>query len=206
MNTSISIPTALPAPNTEAVWESFRRHIRATIARRISNPEDVDDLVQDVFTRIHCGLSGLHSPETLVSWLGRITEHAVIDHYRKNSKRPEILPIDETITATRAPDEKIEQGEMDDRRQTQQLFECIAPMIGRLPKSYRDALVLVERDGLSQRAAAERLGLSVPALKSRVQRARKKLRASLNQCCQFEFDSRGKLMDCHGCASTEPSQ
>ena len=68
-------------------------------------------------------------------------------------------------------------------------------MVESLPADYREALILTEYEGLTQRALAERLGLSFSGAKSRVQRAREKLKAMLLDCCHFEFDRFGKIID-----------
>jgi RNA polymerase sigma-70 factor (ECF subfamily) len=70
-------------------------------------------------------------------------------------------------------------------------------MIERLSKDYREAIVLVEFDGLTQQAAAGRLGISLPGMKSRVQRGRKLLRRMLDDCCLIELDRRGGVVDFH---------
>ena len=66
-------------------------------------------------------------------------------------------------------------------------------MLESLPPSYRDALVMVELDGLSQATAAERLGLSVSGVKSRVQRGRRKLEELMRECCDIELDARRRI-------------
>ena len=79
-------------------------------------------------------------------------------------------------------------------------------MVRGLPDDYRRAIELTELEGMSQVAAAERLGLSVPGAKSRVQRGRARLRAMLLRCCEIETDRRGRVIgfetrDGEGCAS-----
>ena len=68
-------------------------------------------------------------------------------------------------------------------------------MVESLPDDYRQALLLTEYEGLTQRELAERLGLSVSGAKSRVQRAREKLKEMLLDCCHFEFDRLGRVID-----------
>jgi RNA polymerase sigma-70 factor (ECF subfamily) len=71
-----------------------------------------------------------------------------------------------------------------------------------LPEPYSQALILTEYEGLSQKEMAERLGISFSGAKSRVQRARRKLRDLLLQCCHFELDRRAFLdyyPYCRGC-------
>ena len=92
-----------------------------------------------------------------------------------------------------------------------EMAHCIAPMVRGLPDTYRRAVELTELEGMSQPAAAERLGLSVPGAKSRVQRGRARLRAMLLRCCQIETDRRGRVVafetgDGQGCASCGDQQ
>ena len=68
-------------------------------------------------------------------------------------------------------------------------------MIDSLAPAYREALVLVDLNGLTQQAAAKRLGLSLSGVKSRVQRGRRQLRCRLEACCVVEFDRRGGIVD-----------
>jgi hypothetical protein len=68
-------------------------------------------------------------------------------------------------------------------------------LIDQLPEPYRQALILTEYQGLSQKQLAERIGISLSGAKSRVQRAREKLRDMLLRCCHFEFDRRGHIVD-----------
>lgn len=68
-------------------------------------------------------------------------------------------------------------------------------MLDRLSQDYRDAIMLVELEGLTQQAAAERLGLSLPGMKSRVQRGRKQLKQMLDDCCLIQLDRRGGVAD-----------
>lgn len=72
---------------------------------------------------------------------------------------------------------------------------CILPLVQRLPQPYRQALLLTEVEGMTPKDLARRLGLSFSGAKSRVQRARDKLRELLLDCCHFEFDRRGTIID-----------
>jgi RNA polymerase sigma-70 factor, ECF subfamily len=72
---------------------------------------------------------------------------------------------------------------------------CITPMVSQLPDDYRQAIELTELEGMTQIAAAERVGLSVPGMKSRVQRGRARLRSMLLRCCEIETDHRGHVLD-----------
>jgi RNA polymerase sigma-70 factor (ECF subfamily) len=76
-----------------------------------------------------------------------------------------------------------------------ELAACLRPMLNRLLNDYREALTLVELEGFTQQATAERLGLSLSGMKSRVQRGRKQLKQMLDECCVIQLDRRRGLVD-----------
>ena len=82
-----------------------------------------------------------------------------------------------------------------DRAAFQALAGCVAGFVARLPSPYREAVTLVELEGLTIRAAADLAGVSVSGMKSRVQRGREKLRALFERCCEIALDARGKVTD-----------
>jgi hypothetical protein len=78
-----------------------------------------------------------------------------------------------------------------------ELLPCVAAMMDALPDAYREALRLTEYEGLSQKELSERLGISFSGAKSRVQRARAKLKQELLACCHFQFDQAGSSTTSH---------
>ena len=75
------------------------------------------------------------------------------------------------------------------------LKQAFRRMVEELPEPYREAVRLADLEGVPQTELAERLGISVSGTKSRVQRGRQMLRKELEECCRFEFDRRGKVID-----------
>jgi RNA polymerase sigma-70 factor (ECF subfamily) len=72
----------------------------------------------------------------------------------------------------------------------------VALFVARLPSPYREAITLTELEGLTQKAAAEMLGISLPGMKSRVQRGREKIRSMFDECCSVSVDCRGRVVEC----------
>ena len=72
------------------------------------------------------------------------------------------------------------------------LAQCLVPLIRGLPEKYSEALLLTEIGGLTQTAAAARLGVLPATMKSRVQRGCARLKQALLHCCEIEVDRRGK--------------
>jgi RNA polymerase sigma-70 factor, ECF subfamily len=174
---------------TEQIWEDFHTPLRQFIRIRVRDEQQTDDLLQEVFLKIHTHLDTVHTQERLGSWLYQIVRHVISDHYRsQQSKATTVLP-DDLAERLIVPEEPQENEVM------QSLLPCILPMVHRLPWPYRQALLLTEVEGVSQKELATRLGLSFSGAKSRVQRARDKLRELLLDCCHFEFDRRGNIID-----------
>ena len=166
---------------TEEVWEEFSDRLRSFIRARVASDVDADDLLSDVFMKVHTRIDGLHDDERIASWLYRITRNTVIDHYRQRRENTDLADLPEP--------------EMSESDAEQTIAGDLRGMVDDLPDKYRDALVMTEFEGLSQVEMADKLGLSVSGAKSRVQRARGMLRDELLACCHFEFDRRGHVID-----------
>lgn len=76
------------------------------------------------------------------------------------------------------------------------LASYVAPFVAMLASPYREALTLTELEGLTQKQAAEMLGISVSGMKTRVQRGRRELRRVLEDCCSIALDARGRVISC----------
>ena len=149
---------------------------------------DVDDVLQDVFLRMQRGLSGLRDEERFGPWVYRVARNAVVAHQRRAVKHR--LPDDEVVPVELAADDD------DDGAVERELAGYLAPFVATLPSPYREAITLTELEGLTQKDAAQRLGVTLPAMKSRVQRGRQMLRRSLEDCCDIALDVRGKIVAC----------
>lgn len=174
--------TEAPAP-----WEDVAARLRPFIARRVS-PSDIDDGMQDVFVRMQRGLSALRSEERFTSWLFQIARSSVAEHARTRARHP--LPA-----APVAEERPAEPAEADDREAARMLASCVSVFVARLSSPYREAVTLVELEGLTAREAAEMVGVSVSGMKSRVQRGRAQLRRMFDECCEIALDARGKVTE-----------
>ena len=195
------------AHDTELLWRELRDRLRAFIARRVDNPADVEDLLQEVFLRIHQHLSTVRDTGRLLPWIFQLARNVITDYYRAASRRHEIpghsLRDREEDKGVRESTPSPHGDEQTSRQYD--LAPCLTPLIERLPEHYREAVRLVEMEGLPQRELSERLAVSLSGAKSRVQRGRDKLKDILLRCCQVELDKRGNVMDyqpqAEGCGS-----
>ena len=179
---------------TERVWEEFHAPLQLFIRRRISDEEIAEDVLQDVFLKIHQHMDALEDVRKLESWIYQITRNAIIDAYRSQRQEATLEAAEALDLPEELPDDDI----------VSVLLPGVRAMVRSLPELDRQALVLTEYQGLTQKELAERLGLSLSGAKSRVQRAREKLKQQLLECCHFELDRRGHIIDyqprCQCCA------
>ena len=168
----------------EAIYGDFHSSLRSFTLRRVSDLDTAEDILQDVYLKIHLHISDLQKGESLESWIYRITRNVIIDYYRRvrpQDDLPESLasPIDEEPDAV------------------SELALSVRGMLHCIPPKYRQALELTELQGYSQVELAKKLNISVSGAKSRVQRARQKLKEAFMDCCHFEFDRLGRVVDYH---------
>lgn len=178
-----------PQPSTEQMWREMLPQLRVFVRRRIAHPTRADDLVADILLRIHQNIESLDDQERLPNWVFRIARNAIIDEYRRAARSREQLVATLADEPAQAPAEEDEAGAM------RELSGCLRPMLDRLPAEQRDALEMIDLDGMTQRDAAQRAGVSLSGMKSRVQRGRRRLAELLGQCCALTLDSRGVPMD-----------
>lgn len=167
-------------------WQDVETRLRPFVARRVSGP-DVDDVMQDIFVRMQRGLAGMRDEERFTSWLFQIARSSVAEHARMRVRHP-LSPDQEDAEQPATLDE-------DDRDAARSLSGCVSMFVAQLPSPYREAVTLVELEGLTAREAAEMVGVSLSAMKSRVQRGREQLRRLFDQCCEIALDARGKVTD-----------
>ncbi|MCP4753915.1 MAG: RNA polymerase sigma factor SigZ [Proteobacteria bacterium] len=168
---------------TEQVWKDYHSKLHHFILNRIGNADDADDILQDVFLKIHSRIDTLKENNKIQSWIYQITRNSIIDYYRTRKPTKE-LPS----TLTKPEPEPFAETR-------QEMAGWILPMIQSLPNQYKDALMLSEIEGMTQKEVAGKNGLSVSGAKSRIQRGRKMMKDMLLDCCQFEFDHSGTVLD-----------
>ena len=173
--------------DTRCAHRELEERLRPFVARRVPK-SDVDDVLQDVFLRAQRALPDLHDEQRFGAWMYRVARSAIAESHRQRARHP-VPDVDE-------PAPPVATDGSDPTPLETEVADYLVPLISRLPSPYREALTLTELQGLSQRAAADALGISLSGAKSRVQRGREKLRALLGECCRIGVDSRGRVIDC----------
>ncbi len=179
----------------EIYWERYSRRLQGFIRSRVADDAEAEDILQEVFIRIHRALCCDEEWQRPEAWIYQIARNLIIDHYRR---RRETTELPETLPA---------EPDMPEDDPTSELALSLRETIDELPDAYRQALILTEYQGLNQKELAEKMGITLSGAKSRVQRARLKLRDLLLRCCHFELDRRGRIIEyyerCSCCCEAE---
>lgn len=168
--------------NTEKLYADFRGELLGFIQKRVKNKEQSEDILQDVFVKIHTKKDQLEEDEKVVSWVYKITRNAIIDYYRaRKTIEGEQQQLNLEDIAENGNVEFLDLG-------------CMKKFVKELPEDYREAIELTTYGALSQKELAEKLGMSYSGAKSRVQRARQKLRDLVVDCCNPKVDKYGNVI------------
>ncbi len=175
----------------EQIWNDYGNLLRRFLLSKVNNPEDAEDLLQEILIKTHKNMGSLKDPKKFKAWLFQIARNTLIDYYRKPSK---------TLSAQSIPElaEIIEDSAGAQEIMRLELSQCIKPFIDNLPKNYGEAVEAIDLQGISQKDLAQELGLSHSAIKSRVQRGRQKLSELFRECCTYEVDVRGNIISYEG--------
>lgn len=191
--------------SVEIIWRQFHQKLKSFIISKIKDDALADDILQEIFIRIHSSIHTLKDEKRLQSWIYQITRNAIADHYRKAAqKRMVDFGSNETGSHKQGlhpqklqPDEWpgfFVDPEGDTGEVMTEAVQDMIQMMKELPPEYCEALCLTELEGLSQKEYAARAGISLSGAKSRVQRGRRLLRDMLMRCCHYQFDRYGTVI------------
>src|SRR5512141_1988378 len=162
-------------------WHENEAELRGWLRHRLGNPVDADDMLQDLFIKAMRQGEPFCAIGNARAWLFEVARNALADRLRLKRETIE-LPAD-------LADEADEVATVDT------LVACLPRVLSELAPEDREAITLCDLEGLPQNEYARRKGLSLPGAKSRVQRARKRLREQLSRACQVRLDSGGQVSD-----------
>jgi RNA polymerase sigma-70 factor, ECF subfamily len=175
--------------NIKQLWFKFHAILKAFIMARVRDEALSEDILQEVFIKIHSHIDTLHDDSKLQSWIYQITRNLIADHFNKIKRGNLLQPASE---------------KEEEDFSTEYMSEALRDMVNMmddLPPGYCEALCLTELGGMSQKMYAEKIGISYSGAKSRVQRAKIMLKDMLMRCCHYQFDKYGTVLDIHpkGC-------
>ena len=192
----LSLVQAAKKGDVGAFGELVKRYDRNVfrIALHITqNREDAEDVVQDAFLKAYQNLGQFQGQSKFYTWLVRIAVNEALMRLRR--RRPErMVSLDEDVKTEEdsMPREIADWSPNPEQQYTQgELKDILSRTIQGLPASFRTVFVLRDVEGLSTEETAEALGLSIPAVKSRLLRARLQLRERLNKYFKKRRDGDG---------------
>jgi RNA polymerase sigma-70 factor, ECF subfamily len=160
-------------------WDSHERELRAWLYSRLRNPHDAEDMLQDLFLKAMRQDQQFCEIANARAWLFEVARNAIADRLRLKKDQVE-LPEDLA-------------AEQEETPAVESLAVCLPRALSELSDEDRDAITRCDLEGMSQDDYAKLKGLTLPAAKSRVQRARRRLREHLSEACQVKFDAAGKV-------------
>lgn len=165
----------------EMAWREYSDKLLSYILNKINSTEDAEDVLAEVFLKLAKQTELTRIPHKLPNWLYRTTRNSIIDYYR--TKKP-FDPL---------PDNLIQNTPSVETMAV--LSRCLMPIIDELPQLYRLPIIKSEIEEKTMKQVSEELGLSLPAVKSRILRGRKKLKQAMSRRCTFYYDEEGQLTD-----------
>lgn len=167
-------------PCLSRAWRETRGELHGWLRHRLDGDAEADDLLQEVFLRALRQGDAFCALDNPRAWLFQVARNALTDRLR--ARRPRDVLDDELLSpAGEAP------------APVDLLCQCLPRVLGELSATDRLAIELCDIGGQPQQVLAERLGISLSGAKSRLQRARVRLRQRLIEGCQVSFDESGQV-------------
>lgn len=168
-------------PCLTTAWTQHAPELRGWLRHRLGNPAEVDDVLQDLFLKaLRQGerFGSLHTPR---AWLFEVARNLLADRLRVAR---DTVALPEDLSAPQDEPDTVDA-----------LTACLARVLSELSAEDREAITLCDLQGMAQAEFARVVGLSLSAAKSRVQRARQRLRAQMTLSCRVQVDEAGCVFD-----------
>jgi len=144
------------------------------IRKGVRDADVAEELTQETFWRVWQSRRKYKPGGTFSAWLFRIASRLCLDHYRKQSRRPDLVGSDDPPDSVAPP-----RDDPAEAARAGELAGAIDAAMAQLPPNQRLAMEMVRFEGLSYKEAAEALELSVGAVEQLMYRARQQLRVAL---------------------------
>lgn len=164
-----------------AAWTTHEPELRGWLRHRLGDVAHADDVLQDLFLKALRQGERFCSVKNARAWLFEVARNTLADHLRVARNTVEL------------PDDLVAPTEQTDTVDT--LTACLPRVLSELSAEDREAITLCDLQGLAQADYARQKDLSLSAAKSRIQRARKRLRDRMTLACQVQIDATGRVCD-----------
>ena len=157
--------------------QAYQKPVYNLCLRMVSNPTDAEDLAQEAFVKAWRGLRFYKHEAAFSTWLYRLTSNVCIDFLRRQKKTVS-LTVEEDAPDLEVPDAAPLPEEQVLNKEKQ---HAVAAAMAQLEEEYRLALTLRVVDDLTYEQIAEVLGIKLGTVKSRIARARERMRKMLRE-------------------------
>lgn len=169
------------------IWIKFSHPVKDFIRNQTHKADVTDDILQEVFIKIHQNLHLLRDEERVAGWVFQIARNTVLNYFRTQKKNLENQRFYQRETEGESYFKENDLNEM--------VGNWLEKFKKDLAPKYQEALQLVDIEGVTQVELANRLGISVSGAKSRVQRGREQLKQKLVDCCPVKTDQYGNILE-----------
>jgi len=168
----------------ETLYENFRNPLFRFISYKVSDTHSAEEILNDVFFKAAASIEMLQEKTKVQSWLFKIASNLIIDYYRR--RKEVYIELEDDISV-----------EEESNKETiyDELNCCIENIIDKLPSQYSNSLKGVYLDELTQKEYAEQNNLKLSTVKSQVKRGKKSMKFFFEQCCKFEKDRLGNIVN-----------
>lgn len=186
----MTFPPAGPATSDVLSFDTVAREVSIPLQRYLErltgDRATAEDLLQETLVKIDRALPRFEGRSSVKTWAFSIATRVAADHFRRPENRTQIVDLDRADERGEPP---ATEEDADDKLVFDEMSACVREVIDSLPEDYRAALVLHELEGLTAAQTADVLGCSLPTAKIRIHRAKRRLKAALEQACRFYHDS-----------------
>lgn len=166
-------------PSIEEIVQEMAQPVLCYLKRYVGDHGIAEDLTQETLVRMARGFSSFKGHSSIKTWAFAIANRVAADYYRHPDRRIHILELED------APEQIDTDCELDERVMGDEMNDCVREVIDSLPADYRSALVLRDLEEFSLAQIAEVCCCSLATVKIRVHRARLRLKAALENQCEF---------------------
>ncbi len=169
------------------IHDRYYDGVKKFILASVKDASVTDDIIQETFLRVQENIDKLREPEKMKSWIFSIAHHLCQDHFRSRKKTSANEAVDDGLI-------DVEETPVQKRLEREEMSRCVQDKLNLLPESYRSVIIFADTMDFSQQEIADTLGLTLENVKVRLHRARKKLKAILEEECTFEVDEQNVLI------------
>lgn len=167
-------------------WDEIRTRLTRYVRSKVDD-NVAEDIVHDILLRIFKHQDRLLAADEPMAWIYTVAKNRITDHYRYQSR---LNTVSSDVSQEELIDDNDSLSSIDE-----DFSQCLRPLLDRLDAKYSEALLLADFDEMKQAEAAALLEISLPAMKSRIKRARDQLKNEFLDCCSVEVNRFGRVTD-----------